>query len=84
MNVSELIKLLQSLPPNSSLYTAGMEGIYKAESGNLLPLKVFETPFGTALYIDDGLADHGHVSDSWENLDEYYERNRIKADPGNL
>jgi len=71
MRVVDLINQLSLLPPDTCIFTAGMEGIFPAEGGNLYPLKIFETRFGLGLYIDDGLGDHSHVSEQWISLDEY-------------
>lgn len=63
--------MLQKLPKESQVCTAGMEGIYPAEVGNLFPLKVLQTRSQIILYIDDGVGEHGAISDNWEPLDEF-------------
>lgn len=71
LTVGRLIELLGKLPPETKIYTAGMEGIHFAELGNLFPLKVAQSRFGCSLFIDDGLADHGRISAAWQPLDEF-------------
>lgn len=68
LTVADLMAALAQLPLDARILTAGLEGIYPAQSGNLFPLKVLETPFGVAIYVDDGLGDHGIISDAWEPL----------------
>lgn len=71
VTVGMLIEMLSKLPPETRIFTAGMEGIHGAELGNLFPIKASQTRFGYALFIDDGLADHGHISEAWQPLDEF-------------
>ena len=71
VTVGVLIELLSKLPPETRVFTAGMEGIHSCELGNLFPLKASQTRFGHALFIDDGLGEHGRISDSWQPLDEF-------------
>lgn len=78
LRVGQLVELLSRLPPETCVYTAETIGINPAELGNSFPLKVYETPFCVALYIDDGLGDHGHVSRCWDTLDEYVESKTTK------
>ena len=64
--------MLQQLPQETKIFTAGTEGLYPVTPGNLLPLKVFDSPFtGPILYIDDGMGDHGQISEEWKPLDEF-------------
>lgn len=70
VTVKLLIEMLSKLPPETRVFTSGLEGMYPAELGNLFPLKVIQTRFGTSLYIDDGIAYH-HVSEQWEPLDQF-------------
>lgn len=72
LTVGRLIELLAKLPSDTKIYTAGMEGIHFAELGNIFPLKVLQSKdFGCAMFIDDGLADHGRISVGWQPLDEF-------------
>jgi hypothetical protein len=72
VTVGRLIELLGKLPPESKIYTAGLEGIHFAELGNIFPLKVMQSKdLGCALFIDDGLEDHGRISEAWQPLDEF-------------
>lgn len=73
LTVGDLIDMLMVLPPDTRILTAGIEGIHNAELGNLFPLRVAKTRFGTALYIDDGLGDHGAISRNWLPLNEFIE-----------
>lgn len=72
VTVQKLIELLKRLPPETKIYTAGLEGIFPAQFGNLFPLKVIETWDECHLYIDDGVGTHGVISDNWEPLDEFF------------
>lgn len=71
ITVQNLISLLSKLPPETKIFTAGLEGIFEAQLGNLLPLKVLETWEEVRLFIDDGVGHHGEISDNWEPLDEF-------------
>lgn len=71
MRVHYLIEMLKRLPPNTQVFTCGLEGIFKAQTGNLFPLKVLDTDFGACLYFDDGLCDNEQVTRDWMPLDEY-------------
>lgn len=71
VTVGRLIELLSKLPPETRIFTAGMEGIHHAEWGNLFPIKCSQSRFGYAVFIDDGLADHGEISKAWQPLDEF-------------
>ena len=71
VTVKNLIHLLASLPPETKIYTAGLEGIFEAELGNLFPVKVCETKQGIAVFIDDGVGLHGEISECWEPLNEF-------------
>lgn len=70
MTVAFLIKMLQKLPQDTRIYTSGLEGVYPAELGNLFPLKVMQTKFCCALYIDDGIS-HNEITKDWQPLDEF-------------
>lgn len=63
--------LLSRLPDSTRISTAGLEGIYYLEEGNLNPIKVLRTVFGVSVYIDDGITDHGPLMDSWLPIDEF-------------
>ena len=71
MTVKSLINLLSRLPSDALVFTAGDEGVHLLETGNLMPIRVLENQFKTAVYIDDGLGDHGIISEQWKPLDEY-------------
>ncbi len=75
VTVKLLIEMLSKLPPGTKVMTSGLEGIYPAELGNLFPLKVIQTRFGTHLFIDDGIAYH-HAAEQWEPLDQFVYINR--------
>lgn len=67
ITVKELTEMLNKLPPDMPVYTAGEEGIFQLEGGNLMPFKVL----AGRLYIDDGLGAHGAISNMWTPLDEH-------------
>lgn len=69
--VGKLIELLGKLPPETRIFTAALEGIHNAEWGNLFPIKCSQTRFGYCVFIDDGLGDHGQISEAWQPLDEF-------------
>ncbi len=71
VTVGVLIELLAKLPPETRIFTAGLEGIHNAELGNLFPIKASQSRFGCAVFIDDGLGEHGRISDAWQPLDEF-------------
>lgn len=71
MTVFELIGLLAKVPGDAKIYTAGIEGIFPAEVGNLFPIKVLQTRNAIAVYIDDGMGDHLAISEAWQPLDEF-------------
>lgn len=78
MTVGMLREQLEKLPDDTRVFTAGSEGIFNCENGNLSPFKVYESKFGICLFVDDGAGDHGNVSEDWVSLDEY-ERDNSKA-----
>jgi hypothetical protein len=82
LRVGELILLLQQLPPETQIFTNGLEGVYPIELGNFCPFKVLETPFCIRLYIDDGLSSRdSQLLKRWEPLDEWIIRWRKKNFP---
>lgn len=71
MKVHHLIDMLKKLPPNTPVFTCGLEGVYPAEGGNLFPIKVLVHKFGIGIYFDDGLCQHDEIMNEWIPLDEY-------------
>jgi len=67
MTVKNLMEMLSKLNPETLIYTAGEEGIFPMEEGNLMPLKFF----AGRLYVDDGLCVHPQISEKWIPLDEH-------------
>ena len=82
--VSELIEALKKLPPGTIVLTADTTGINHFEWGNLCPFKLRRTKMGTYLYIDDGLGEHGEISDEWLPLDEFLEFVKTDFGPNGL
>lgn len=70
MTVKDLVELLCKLPPQTPLYTCGLEGIFPAEHGNLFPVKVVQFKNDIKLYFDDGITAHP-IIDIWEPLDQF-------------
>lgn len=73
MKLKRLIELLQKLPPESRVWTCGIEGINPVEGGNLCPIKILKTKWGLGIYIDDGLTWFDDITKEWIPLDEFVE-----------
>lgn len=78
VRVYQLIDMLKELPPEMVVWTAGSEGVYPMELGNLMPFKVYLNKPGSGLYIDDGMCSYAQVVDNWMSLNEYVDAKKFE------